>query len=105
MAGVMSSPMLIIKAVSMREMFKNNIFWSMVSSGAILTVLFFLAVRVQLGVGNDQFLRSMIPHHSSAIVMCERSHITDPEIIDLCNDIVKAQKEEISKMKNMLGEN
>lgn len=105
MAGVMSSPMLIIKALSMREMLEKNIFLSIVSSGAVLTVLFFLAIRVQLGVGNDQFLRSMIPHHSSAIIMCERSQITDPEIISLCEDIVKTQKEEIAKMKNLLGEN
>jgi uncharacterized protein (DUF305 family) len=45
----------------------------------------------------------MIPHHSSAIVMCEESTITDPEIVTLCGQIVKAQKEEIAQMQKILS--
>jgi uncharacterized protein (DUF305 family) len=60
-------------------------------------------MRTQTPVGNVQFLRSMIPHHSSAIVMCERSSITDPKIVALCGQIVKAQKEEIAQMQKILS--
>ena len=50
--------------------------------------------RTQTPVGEGQFLRSMIPHHSNAILMCERSAITDPQI-KLCGYIVESQRREI----------
>jgi uncharacterized protein (DUF305 family) len=44
----------------------------------------------------------MIPHHSGAILMCERSTITDQEIIELCGEIVQTQEEEIAQMEAIL---
>lgn len=44
----------------------------------------------------------MIPHHSRAILVCEESNITDPEIIELCETIVETQQEEISQMETIL---
>jgi uncharacterized protein (DUF305 family) len=44
----------------------------------------------------------MTPHHSSAILMCEQSDITDPELAALCDEIVEAQKEEIAEMERIL---
>lgn len=38
-----------------------------------------------------------------SIVMCERLSITDPRIIDLCGEIVEAQKREIDEMKELLA--
>jgi uncharacterized protein (DUF305 family) len=35
--------------------------------------------------------------------MCEESTITDPEIVTLCGEIVKAQKEEIAQMQKILS--
>jgi len=46
--------------------------------------------------------RSMIPHHSGAILMCEEAPIHDPEIKVLCEGIVKSQAEEIALMEAML---
>ena len=60
-------------------------------------------MRTQAVVGDAQFLRSMIPHHSGAILMCEQSAITDPEIVRLCGEIVKTQKEEIAQMQAILA--
>ncbi|HUE81188.1 MAG TPA: hypothetical protein VMM84_03665 [Pyrinomonadaceae bacterium] len=37
-----------------------------------------------------------------AIVMCQDAAITDSEILKLCEQIVKAQEEEISQMKTIL---
>lgn len=45
----------------------------------------------------------MIPHHSSAILMCEESSLNDQEIIDLCGEIVEAQEREIAQMKDILA--
>lgn len=104
MALLMAAPMVIIMLLVMGSMFRNaklNLGVHLGAAGAIV-VLFFL-IRTQTPVGNEQFLRSMIPHHSSAILMCEQSAITDPEIIELCGEIVRAQKEEIAQMKDILG--
>lgn len=44
----------------------------------------------------------MIPHHSRAILVCQESDLTDPEVIELCEQIVKTQKEEIAQMQEIL---
>lgn len=53
-------------------------------------------------MGNAQFLRSMIPHYSSAILMCQEASITDADILALCEEIVRAQREEIAQMESIL---
>ena len=60
-------------------------------------------IREQGGIGDRQFLRSMIPHHSRAILMCERAGIQDREIKDLCSTIIKGQADEIQQMKDKLA--
>jgi uncharacterized protein (DUF305 family) len=41
----------------------------------------------------------MIPHHSGAILMCREARLTDPELVKVCGEIVKAQRAEISQME------
>ncbi|MDA1329915.1 MAG: DUF305 domain-containing protein [Chloroflexi bacterium] len=62
----------------------------------------FVIIRQQAYVGDRSFLRFMIPHHSSAILMCEQANIEDPEIIALCEQIIEAQRDEIAIMERML---
>ena len=59
-------------------------------------------MRTQAGIGDGEFLRSMIPHHSGAILMCREARLTDPEIIALCNGIVRSQAAEIAQMEAIL---
>ncbi|MGD9635879.1 MAG: DUF305 domain-containing protein [Pirellulales bacterium] len=59
-------------------------------------------MRTQAAVGNEQFLRAMIPHHSGAILMCGQASITDPEIVRLCEGIKRSQQQEIDQMKTMM---
>jgi uncharacterized protein (DUF305 family) len=68
----------------------------------IALIGFFFFIRQQTAIGDKQFLRSMIPHHSGAILMCERSSIRDPEIQALCDSIVQSQQEEIHQMEDIL---
>ncbi len=68
----------------------------------VLFLLSFYGMRTQALIGDNQFLRSMIPHHSGAVLMCEQSAITDPHIKQLCAGIVRSQKTEIAEMKAML---
>lgn len=68
----------------------------------LILILGFVFMRDQSFVGDKQFLKSMIPHHSGAILMCNESNIFDPEIKKLCEGIVASQKNEIDQMKKIL---
>jgi uncharacterized protein (DUF305 family) len=50
-------------------------------------------------VDDKQFVDFMIPHHSGAILMCREARLTDPELVKVCGEIVKAQRAEISQME------
>jgi uncharacterized protein (DUF305 family) len=43
----------------------------------------------------------MIPHHSGAILMCREADITDSELRSLCEEISRAQREEIERMERI----
>jgi len=103
MALMMVAPMIILMLFVMGSMYKNATLNYVLYGGfAALFIASFALARTQTPVGNEQFLRSMIPHHSSAIVMCQESAISDPEIVELCGTIVKTQEEEIAQMKTIL---
>jgi hypothetical protein len=103
MALIMAAPMVIVMLLVMRSMFQNKRLNTILYTAfAVFAILIFFMIRTQTPVGNEQFLRSMIPHHSSAILMCEQSEITDPEITELCGEIVQTQEEEIAQMEAIL---
>lgn len=104
MSLMMVAPMAMLMLFVMRGMYQNAKLNAMLYAlFAGLFIVSFALARTQTPVGNAQFLRSMIPHHSSAILMCQRSAITDREIVELCGKIVKAQKAEIAQMKDILA--
>jgi hypothetical protein len=104
MALLMAAPMVVLMLLVMRSMYKNKKLNILLYAGFIgLFILIFSLIRTQTPVGNEQFLRSMIPHHSGAILMCEQSNLTDTEIIRLCDEIVQTQIEEIEEMKEILS--
>jgi len=103
MALLMVAPMVVLMLLVMRSMYKNTrLNYALIATFTALAILVVVLMRTQTPVGNEQFLRSMIPHHSSAILMCQEASITDAEIIDLCGDIVEAQEREIAQMKDIL---
>lgn len=103
MTLMMVAPMAVVMLVGMRSMFPSNRLNLAVGAGAaVVFILSFVAMRTQAAVGDAQFLRSMIPHHSGAILMCEQSAITDAEIKALCAQIVKSQQQEIAQMRAIL---
>ncbi len=104
MALMMWAPMGSLMLITMGSMYKNKKLNVMLHVAfALVFILSFVGIREQGLVGNNQFLRSMIPHHSGAILMCEKSTITDPEIARLCEGIVAGQKAEIAEMKALLA--
>lgn len=103
MALLMVAPMVIVMLLVMRSMYENQrLNYILIAAFSGLFLLCFWLARTQSPVGNGQFLRSMIPHHSSAILMCQEADITDPEIIALCEQIIQSQQEEITQMKSIL---
>jgi hypothetical protein len=104
MALIMWAPMSAVMLWTMKEMYPSaQLNLLLYALFALVFVLSLLGIRSQLLVGDNQFLRSMIPHHSGAILMCERSELTDPEIRRLCEGIVESQAQEIAQMKAILA--
>ena len=105
MTGLMAGSMLPIMLATMPGMFKNRS-WNIALWAASVAVLalFWVLLRYEAGVGDRQFMRAMIPHHSAAIQMCKQSSLTDPRVRKLCEQIVTSQEREIAEMKALLAE-
>lgn len=103
MTLMMLTPMALIMVIAMRSMFPSRrTNWIIGLVAAAVFVGSFIGMRVQAGVTDAEFLRSMIPHHSGAILMCREAQLTDPEIVTLCGQIVESQQQEIDQMKAIL---
>ena len=70
---------------------------------SITTSIYLL--RQQLFVNDDQWLRRMISHHSSALTTTHKiiKKSNNPKIIQLSSDIINTQEKEITLMKSMLN--
>jgi hypothetical protein len=103
MAGLMVAPMTIIELFLMGAMYQNKRLNALIIVvSAVALVIFWTLIRQQVAISDQQFLKSMIPHHAGAILMCEEASIQDPEIKKLCKDIVSGQQAEIDQMKAKL---
>lgn len=104
MALMMAAPMIIFMPLMMNKMYPDKKKNSVIYSACILIFVgSFFIIRNQTTIGDLQFLRSMIPHHSGAILMCEKAKLEDPEIKALCNEIIIGQQREIEQMKKILS--
>jgi hypothetical protein len=103
MTILMIAPMALIKLIAMRKMYtdkKKNIAIAIGSILIFCITLFML--RDQALIEDEQYMKAMIPHHSSAIMTSQQADISDPELRQLADDIIKAQEKEISQMKAIL---
>lgn len=103
MAGLMATPMILIELWLMRMMYQNrgvNILLILLT--LILFIVFWMGIRQQVAINDVQFLKSMIPHHGAAILMCEKAPLEDREIKELCKNIMANQQSEIEFMKTKL---
>jgi len=105
MAGLMTAPMIVIEIFVMWSMYNNKRANLVIAGVSVLLLILFTAfIRYQTLVGDKQFLKSMIPHHAGAILMCDNPNLRDQEIKDLCKSITIDQQKEIDWMKNKLDE-
>ena len=103
MTLLMVSPMALLMLGFMGHMYTNkktNAIIIVASLSVLIGVFAFL--RNQTFVGDVQYMKAMIPHHSSAILTSQQAGIKDPEVRKLADDIIKAQQQEIARMQAML---
>jgi uncharacterized protein (DUF305 family) len=106
MALVMWAPMAIIMLLTMGSMYTNKTLNLVLHIAFVAVfVLALLGIRTQALVGDRQFVTSMIPHHSGAVLMCKEASLKDPELRELCdgpNGIIASQIREVEQMKAIL---
>lgn len=104
MAGLMAAPMALIELALMGSMYPNRKLNAVLAVVVLIAAAaFWFGIREQAGIGDRQFVKSMIPHHAGAVLMCEQAPIADPELRSLCKDIVASQQAEIRQMKAILA--
>jgi len=105
MTGLMAGSMLPIMLLTMPGMFTNKKINTALWIGSVAVLgLFWGLLRAEAGVGDRQFLRAMIPHHSAAIQMVKESSLSDPRVRKLGEGIISSQEREIAEMKTILAE-
>ena len=78
---------------------------SMLFIGIILSIVVSkILLRQQLLVDDNQWLRRMIPHHSTALTTTHKIYkrTKNPKIKKLAKEIIDAQEKEIQLMKSLL---
>jgi Na+/melibiose symporter-like transporter len=98
------SAMAAIMLLFMLKMYKNkkkNITILLASFVLFSSALFLVRIQKPI-VGDILWLKAMIPHHSIAILTSERADIQDPEVKQLADEIIEAQRKEIEEMKAMI---
>lgn len=103
MTLLMIAPMAVVMLLFMWRMYKNKklnvliLAVSVVGFGAV-----YYMMQNQTGISDVQYMKAMIPHHSSAILTSDNANLKDPETKKLADEIIALQKEEIALMKDYI---
>ncbi len=105
MALLMGAVMAVIMLSFMLNMYKKKRVNIAIYIGSIVVFALTLwIIRSQATVGDAEYMKAMIPHHSIAIMTSERAQITDPRVRKLADEIIAAQRREIAEMKYLINE-
>ena len=100
---VMGCVMALVMLGFMWSMYKGKTIKVTVLASAAIAGLFLLGInRSQSLIGDVNFMKSMIPHHSIAINNAREAHISDPRVRELADEIIESQVREIAEMKLLL---
>ena len=72
------------------------------TAAALLGITLLYLNRSQGLIGDVDFMKSMIPHHSIAINNARKAQISDPRVRRLADGIIASQVREIAEMKLLL---
>lgn len=103
MAIMMVAPMAVVMMIIMGSMYPNK----KTNAGIIVvSIIVFIvalaALRTQTPISDVQYMKAMIPHHSSAIMTSKNANIKDPEVRKLADSIIASQEREIAQMEAIL---
>lgn len=105
MALLMGATMAAIMLAFMLKMYKNRAVNIAIAFAAVVIFAASLwLVRGQQTVGDLDYMKAMIPHHSIAILTSSRAHIKDPRVRRLADGIIEAQVREIAEMKQLIAD-
>ena len=105
MALAMGATMCVVMLLFMLGMYTNGrVNIGIFAGAAIVFSLALWLVRSQETVHDVSWMKSMIPHHSIAILTSERAHLSDPRVRKLADGIIEAQRKEIAEMKALIKE-
>lgn len=103
MTLLMVSSMAIFMLLFMWGMYENKkANYIILASSLIIFIGTLTMLRSQTLIADVQWMKAMIPHHSSAIMVSQEAHLQDPEAQKLAQDIIEAQKREIAQMQAMI---
>lgn len=103
MVLLMGGMMAIIMLSFMLPMYRNRaVNISIYAGSALLIAAAFTLIRTQWAVEDVAYMKSMIPHHSIAILTSERARIDDPRVRALADEIAETQRQEIAEMKSLI---
>ena len=103
MTLLMVAPMAISMLLFMWKMYQNTTRnYIIIAVSALVFAGSLYGLRRQATIGDVQWMKAMIPHHSSAILTSTYADLKDPEVKKLAKNIIEVQKKEIAEMKAMI---
>ncbi|CAM3783116.1 DUF305 domain-containing protein [Flavobacterium gelidilacus] len=104
MTTLMITTMAISMLLFMWKMYPNRkINFGIIAFAAVSFFGTLYLLRTQTFITDIQYMKAMIPHHSSAIMTSSNVDFKDPELKKLAEDIIIAQEKEINQMKEMIN--
>ena len=103
MSGLLVAPIVLIELAVMSDMYpdrRRNFIIAVIA--VVVALLCWFGIREQAGVGDPQLIRSLIPNHAAAILLCNEAQLKDTELQRLCSEIVASHGVEIEQMKALL---
>lgn len=103
MSLLMVTPMAVTMLILMWPMFENKARNYLILAGAVSVFVASLALlRTQTPISDVQYMKAMIPHHSSAIMTSRHATLKDPETRKLAQGIIESQEREIAEMTALI---
>lgn len=104
MTILMVAPMAVVMLLMMGKMYPNKkLNTTIVVAAIVVFALTLTGLRTQTPIADVQYMKAMIPHHSSAIMVSKHADIKDPEVRKLADSIIASQEREIAQMEGILN--
>lgn len=105
MALIMGGAMSVIMMAFMFGMYSSRaINISVLVAGAAIVGIALYLVRSQQTIDDVDWMKAMIPHHSTAILTSERADLKDARVRRLADQIIETQRREIEQMQELISE-